>query len=163
MDMKHTRISMLAALSLLCAAFSGCQEEGPVESRALLTTESEILLPAAENSRVITIYADGTWQAEVSDSWLTISPASGEGTTEITMHASYNSAETPRDAKIFFKGASTTKTVEISVSQKGDRFKDAPTCSVSELPSFEASWETAEPACSSWALPRAFPSVTRSP
>ena len=94
---------MLAALSLLCAAFSGCQEEGPVESRALLTTESEILLPAAENSRVITIYADGTWQAEVSDSWLTISPASGEGTTEITMHASYNSAETPRDAKIFFK------------------------------------------------------------
>lgn len=129
---------MLAALSLLCAAFSGCQEEGPVESRALLTTESEILLPAAENSRVITIYADGTWQAEVSDSWLTISPASGEGTTEITMHASYNSAETPRDAKIFFKGASTTKTVEISVSQKGDRFKDAPTCSVSELPSFEA-------------------------
>ena len=119
-------------------ALSGCKGELDDQSRALLSSESAITLPYVETTKTVMVYADGKWAADVTDTWLSITPTSGNGSVEVTIHAKLNEAETPRAAEIVVAGGSTVDNLKISVTQKGDRFKNASTYSVSELPALEA-------------------------
>jgi len=135
--MKLSRIFFISVLSALALAFTGCKDAEAPYSDAILVNDSSLLLPAAENDKVITIYADGNWIADVTDTWLTIEPKYGNGTQEVKIHADYNSAETSRNASIIVKGSDIVGNVTIDVTQKGDRFKNASTYSVSELVALE--------------------------
>lgn len=107
-------------------------------SDALMVTESSVTVPAAENDRIVTIYADKSWVADVSEDWLSLDPSSGEGTVDVTVHFDYNSSAEPRTAHMYVQGSSHVATVDVEITQKGDRYKDAAECSVGELAALEA-------------------------
>ena len=135
--MKLKRIFLLPAIAAV-AVFSGCNDQGTKASNAILVDDSAIVLPAAETDRTITIYADGEWVADVTETWMNISPNNGIGTVEAILHADYNSAESMRTGQVIIKGSESIKNVTIDVSQKGDRFKNAGEYTVSQLYALES-------------------------
>ncbi|MGM9743351.1 MAG: BACON domain-containing protein [Candidatus Cryptobacteroides sp.] len=124
---KYLMLPVLAAL-----AFTACEEEENGPSKAIIPGSSEIVLPAAATSQNVTIYADGTWVADVTDTWLSIDPTSGKGTMDVVLTADANVTDLAREAKIIVKGASTLNDIEITVTQKMDRFRTMDACTVTE-------------------------------
>ena len=124
---KYLMLPVLAALT-----FTACEEEENGPSKAIIPGSSEIVLPAAATSQNVTIYADGTWIADVTDTWLSIDPTSGTGTMDVVLTADANVTDLAREAKIIVKGASTLNDIEITVTQKMDRFRETSACSVTE-------------------------------
>lgn len=135
--MKLSRLSYIPVIVLSMLSFFGCKDEDSSWSDAIILNDSAIVLPAAENDRVVTVYSEGSWVADVTEDWLTISPDCGYGTVDVTLHAKYNGAQTARNANVIIKGSSNIKNVILDVTQKGDRFKDASEYSVSELGALE--------------------------
>lgn len=80
---------------------------------------------ASESSQKFTITTDGSWAATSSESWLTLSPSSGKGTTEVTATAAENTTEDLREATITVKVGETEQT--IFVSQKAHYLTLTPT------------------------------------
>ena len=113
-------------------ALASCGTEENEESKAILAGDSEIVVPAAAATRTVTIYADGSWIADVTDSWLDIEPTSGFGTVDITLTVDENFEDAPREAQIIIRGSSALDDVEISVRQKNDRFREVTAKTVTE-------------------------------
>ena len=80
---------------------------------------------ASENSRKFTVTTDGSWTASSSESWLSLSPASGKGTTEVTATAAENTTDAVREAAITVKVGDTEQT--ILVTQKAHYLTLTPT------------------------------------
>lgn len=118
-------------------AFFGCTQAEIEESRAIIPGESEITLPLTAVEMPVSIYADGTWVADVTDEWLSIEPTSGKGCMDITLTVQANPGKETREAKIIVKGSSLMSDVEIVVKQKGDRFRDETPITVSQAVDLE--------------------------
>lgn len=129
--MKLLKYFLLPILSA-AAMFVSCGTEESGESKAILPGDSQITVPAVATNKIITIYADGSWVADVTDTWLSIDPKSGNGTVDVTLSVDANLSDAEREAKIIVKGASTLNDVEISVRQKMDRFRDTGAKTVTE-------------------------------
>lgn len=114
-------------------ALSACTQEEMGESKAILPSSKEISLPPIATSKTITIYADGTWVADVTDTWLSISPNSGSGSVDVTLNVEANSGTEAREAKIIVKGSSSIDNVEIAIKQKYDRFTNVSSSTVAEV------------------------------
>jgi hypothetical protein len=136
--MRLFKYSFILAAAAALLPLIGCEDESISESKAILVGESEINLPAIATSRTMTVYADGTWQADVTDTWLSVSPTSGQGTMDITVTAEENFAEEAREASLIIKGASTLEDVIVPVTQKMDRFRDVTAQTVTEALSLKA-------------------------
>lgn len=114
-------------------AFSGCDDEDAApESEAILTQETEIIVPGIASTRTITIYADGTWQADVTDDWLSIEPKRGNGTCDVTLSVTQNTGENEREAEIIIIGSSKLGDTNIDVTQRVDRFASTEETSVTD-------------------------------
>lgn len=111
---------------------AGCAQKEIEESKAIMPEETEYVLPAAASERTITIYADGSWVADVTEDWLSIDPTSGEGTVPVVLSAEANTSDVAREAKIIIRGAATLGEVEVTVRQKMDRFRDMDPVTVTE-------------------------------
>lgn len=118
-------------------AFFGCTQAEIEESKAIIPGESEITLPLTAVEMPVSIYADGTWVADVTDEWLSIEPTSGKGCMDITLTVQANPGKETREAKIIVKGSSLMSDVEIVVKQKGDRFRDETPITVSQAVDLE--------------------------
>lgn len=129
--MKISKYSIAAALAAFMG-FAGCSQEEIEESRAILPESEELTLPAEAADHTITIYADGTWVADVTEDWLSINPNSGQGTVEVTLSVEENATDAPREAEIKIQGASTIPVVTIKVKQKMDRFRAVEAISVTK-------------------------------
>ena len=57
----------LLAIVFSTVVIASCGNEEAKESKAILAGDSEITLPATETTKAVTIYADGTWTADVTD------------------------------------------------------------------------------------------------
>ncbi len=151
--MKHIRIYLLAALSVLAFAIAGCKDEAGFEdSKALLSSETDITIPYPEAEGVVTIFADGYWEADVTDTWITISPKSGTGSVDVTYHVDQNGSDSPRTASIVVKGSSRVDNLTINITQKGDKYKNASTYSLSEAMALEEGTGVKTSACQVMAL-----------
>ena len=64
--MKISKYSMIASLGAAIMALSGCAQKEIEESRAIMPGEEKIILPATASEQTLTIYADGTWVADVT-------------------------------------------------------------------------------------------------
>ncbi|MDY3847836.1 MAG: BACON domain-containing protein [Prevotella sp.] len=80
---------------------------------------------ASESTQKFTITTDGSWTATSSESWLTLSPASGKGATEVTATATENTTDEVREATITVKVGETEQT--ILVAQKAHYLTLTPT------------------------------------
>ena len=118
-NLKYYILTLLGAASLF---FTGCKDDEPAESKAILSAESEILVPGIASTKTVTIYADGRWEADVTDDWLSIEPSNGNGTMDITLSVAQNTDLSEREGKIVVIGASTMPQTEITVKQRVDRF-----------------------------------------
>ncbi|MGM9735261.1 MAG: BACON domain-containing protein [Candidatus Cryptobacteroides sp.] len=134
--MKLSKYSMVAALGAFLT-LAGCTQNEIEESRAILPGETEITLPLTAVEMPVSIYADGTWVADVTDEWLSIEPTSGTGCMDITLTVQANPGKETREAKIIVKGSSLMSDVEIVVKQKGDRFRDETPITVSQAVALE--------------------------
>ena len=81
--MKISKYSIIASLGAAMMAFFGCTQAEIEESKAIIPGESEITLPLTAVEMPVSIYADGTWVADVTDEWLSIEPTSGKGCMDI--------------------------------------------------------------------------------
>ena len=102
---------------------------------------------ASENSQKFTVTTDGSWTASSSESWLTLAPASGKGTAEVTATAAENTTDEVREAAITVKVGETEQT--ILVSQKAHYLTLTPT-QLDALPSTGGSHELTIGTDDSW-------------
>lgn len=69
---------------------------------------------ASAGSQNFTITTDGSWTAISSESWLTLSPASGKGTTVVTATAAENTTDEERQAAVTVKVGDTEQTILVT-------------------------------------------------
>lgn len=136
--MNFIRKSYLAVLSVLAAAgiFTGCQEEENV-AKAVMASANALSFPGEEASeQLITVYSDAEWTADVPE-WVTIEPATGSGTTDVTVSVNANmrdgALDNPRRAELVFHGKTLMSRASVIVSQTGDKFRDVKDFSVSDV------------------------------
>lgn len=72
---------------------------------------STLNFTAAASSQSFTVTTDGTWTAETSEQWVTLSGYSGKGTSEITVSVAENTADTERTARVTVSVGGTSQTV----------------------------------------------------
>lgn len=102
---------------------------------------------ASAGSQNFTITTDGSWTATSSESWLTLSPASGKGTTEVTATVAENTTDEERQAAVTVKEGDTEQT--ILVTQKAHYLTLTPT-QFDALPSTGGSHELTIGTDDSW-------------
>lgn len=123
-------------MAVLCS-FWGCKEEENRLSEAVLASASSLNFEAQDaTEKMITIYADADWVTEVPE-WVTVTPASGSGTTDVTISVSENmrggAMDNPRKQAVVFKGQTLASRAEVLIFQNGDKYRDVKEYTVGEL------------------------------
>ena len=123
---KNKKFAILGLL-LPFAAMS-CVEEVSSEATAVQTKETLLIFDAkAAPVDTIHVYADGDWMADFEADWFTLSQTSGTGSVEVYVTVEDNvdsegALQAPRSADILFSGASTERTGNVEIRQKGDTY-----------------------------------------
>jgi hypothetical protein len=104
----YKSILYFTILAGLTIALQSCDdtEEGDVLSDAVLASVNSLTFEAQNaKGKMITVYADANWVAEVPD-WVTISPLEGKGVVDVTVSVSENvrdgAIDNPRTATLVF-------------------------------------------------------------
>ena len=69
---------------------------------------------AAKSSQTFTVTTDGSWTATSSQPWLTLSSASGKGTTDVIATAAENTTDEPREAVVSVRVGNTEQTILVT-------------------------------------------------
>ncbi len=114
MKVKYLLLSLLA-----CAGFAvtSCTEEDPIfggDELALKVEPSIISVGKDGGSRTIDINAGIEWKAEPKDSWITVSPSSGNGAGKVTVTVAKNDTEDARQTTV----AVTAGTAKMNITVK---------------------------------------------
>ena len=110
--------AVLSALLLL----TGCAKEPVIpqakphdEPASLEVTPASITLAGHNGSAVLEVKASAAWTATPSETWLSVSPASGNGDGQVTVTAAeYPGRSKVRDGKILFAAGDLKKEVKLS-------------------------------------------------
>lgn len=121
----------------LCSLWSCSDDDDSKLSEAVLASASTLNFEGNNAAgQIITVYADAEWVAEVPE-WVTISPTSGNGVTDVTISVANNmrdgSLDNPRKASIIFKGRTLASQAEVLIIQAGDKYRDVKDYKVSEV------------------------------
>lgn len=140
--MKLINYIMASVLFLSATLLGSCSEEETTLSKAVLASASELNFEAeGAQPKTITVYADADWVMEDVPDWITVSPATGSGTMDVTVSVTDNmrdgAKDNPRKATIVFKGCTLASRAEVVVSQEGDKYRDCQEYTVDELPALE--------------------------
>lgn len=137
--MKIIKKLSLVSVSLLALGclFTGCEKEKEDVAKAVLASASTLSFTGQDAAeQIITVYSDATWTADVPD-WVTISPATGSGTTDVTVSVSDNmrdgALDNPRKAEVVFHGNTIASRATVIIRQDGDKFRDVAEITVSEV------------------------------
>jgi formylglycine-generating enzyme required for sulfatase activity len=106
-----------ASFSINASGYS--KEVNVIQDGKYFNVNSSALSVSASASKVsLSIKTTETWETEVSDSWLSTSPSSGDGNADILISVAANNMAEPRSGKVIFKPADGRQIV-INVTQKG--------------------------------------------
>lgn len=135
---KILTLAFCLTVILLC----GCSKEEDNVARAVLSSTNSLNFPAQEPvEKLITVYSDAEWFMEELPEWITVTPTTGSGTTEVTISVSENmrdgSIDNPRNATVVFRGSTLASRAEVQVFQDGDKYRDCKEYSVSDLMSLK--------------------------
>lgn len=133
-NIKNIALGLLAA----CLAFAGCQEEISPLATAVQTEVPSVTFEAQNaQEQVVNLFADGDWMADVPVEWITVTPMSGRGNTEITISVTDNvkdgAQDSPRSVVVRFRGASIEREGKLTVNQKGDTYLGVPERTLTEV------------------------------
>lgn len=128
--MKFNKIFRIAlAFAAGASLFTSCEEENDSVAMAVQTKETFLTFDAKNaEPQVISVFADGTWNSDVSEDWLDINPKSGDKNTQVTVTILSDNIDAsgklnaPREAVITFRGSSSVRQGQVYVTQKGDNY-----------------------------------------
>lgn len=137
--MRFIKNLYISALAVVAGAltFTSCQPEESPLSRAIMTSVSSLQF-AAENAepQSITVYADADWTVEAPE-WVTVDKVSGSRTMDVTISVGDNmrdgAMDNPKKDTIVFRGYNLLAHAYVIVNQDGDKFRDVPASSVSDV------------------------------
>lgn len=116
MKTKHIAIAVLAVLAAAC--------QPPVEvvpdSAPFVKLDSKKQnVPATPSMLTVTLTSNCEWTASASESWVKVTPEKGDASTrELTLSIDENTVEeTPREAKVFILGPSTSASDTLYITQ----------------------------------------------
>ena len=136
--MKKKISYFILLTSLLSLGISGCGPEKDVPLSKVTMSSAKYLEfeETSAPSKIITVYADGEWKAEMPG-WISISPESGIGTTDVVVSVVDNLREgipdNPRKGELVFKGSTLSSRSVVTIYQDGDEYRDCATYSVNEI------------------------------
>ena len=136
--MKRINYIIFSALLLAVGLLGGCSdEEKSTLSKAVLASANTLSFDAnGASQKIITVYADADWVSEAPD-WVTVSPATGRGTTDVTISVADNMREgaidNPRKVSLVFKGCTLASETEVVIAQDGDKYRDCQSYALGEL------------------------------
>ena len=119
---------ILAALLAVAGVFSmtSCDDDEPNVAKAVLCNVFSLDYTAEGSSQEVKVVSDAQWHVEAPD-WITVEPATGSGTTFVTIKVSENYREgtpdVPRKADVVFKGNTKASEAVVAVRQDGDLFR----------------------------------------
>lgn len=131
---KYMTVPVLIAA--MCVSW-GCDEDENSLSEAVLASASSLNFEAnGAGEKLITVYADADWVTEIPD-WVTVTPASGSGTMDVTVTVTDNmrdgAEDNPRKANLVFKGRTLASRAAVLITQNGDKYRDVKEYSIGEL------------------------------
>ncbi len=123
-------------IAALCSFWS-CDKDEDHLSEAVLASASSLNFEAeGASEKIITIYADADWVTEVPD-WVTVTPTSGTGVTDVTISVTDNmrggAEDNPRKQTLVFKGRTLASRAEVLITQDGDKYRDVKEYTPGEL------------------------------
>ncbi|GEM_PF-543958 len=132
---------LLPAAVLMLFGASSCQPDGIGEAMAVMTSTSSLTFDAADAAEVtITVYADGDWTVEAPD-WAIVDPMSGTGCMDVTITVTDNlldgTPDNPRKGHIYFTGCNLDIRGDITVYQKGDKYRGINPVTLAEVVAME--------------------------
>lgn len=135
--MKRTNYIIFSMLLVFASLLQGCNDEESGLSKAVLASAGTLSFEATGTSeKTITVYADADWVTEVPE-WVTVKPASGTGTMDVTITVTENirggAVDNPRKAAVVFKGGTLASRAEVIISQDGDKYRDCKEYTLAEL------------------------------
>lgn len=135
--MKLINYTMSFLLLTFVSFLGGCNDEESTLSKAILASAGTLNFEAnGASDKIITVYADADWASEVPD-WITVSPATGSGTMDVTISVTGNmrngAVDNPRKASVVFKGSTLASRAEVIISQNGDKYRDCREYTLDEL------------------------------
>lgn len=112
--MKKFVLFLTVAVAALAAS---CQK--PVEPAVTLTSSPTAAVPTEGDVVSITFTSNVAWTAKSDQSWLTVSPASGEAGENITIKASAlkNDTNDPREATVTITAGTASASMKVTQSQ----------------------------------------------
>lgn len=129
---------ILFALIAVSFLFVSCKKESDTRARAVLTDVSFVDFPATGSAeQTIQVFADADWVSEAPE-WMTVTPSTGTGSMTVKITATDNIApdgkmDSPRKGTLVFKGATLISTVELPVTQAGDKYRGLTVSSVTDV------------------------------
>lgn len=123
--MKRLVLVLLSAAVLFACGKEDKKENGggTAKTKATvvrLSSQTITFEAVSPESQTVKVYADGEWTCEAPE-WVTVNPASGNGTVSVTISVTDNESKDGRVGTVTFApelSASTTN--KLSVQQKGD-------------------------------------------
>lgn len=131
------------AIVLLTIGSSACKKTEVAESKAVLTSASILTFVGVDaDAQLIEVFADGAWHVENVPSWMTVTPSEGVGYTEdvaisVTDNLRDGALDNNRKATIVFKGGTLRSEAPVQVFQDGDKYRDVPNSSISDIEKME--------------------------
>lgn len=111
---KFESIFFFAPIFLALFVLTSCSKDGTADPELSLSFE-QITFSGVSNSNVLMVDANTDWQAEVSDSWITLSQSAGStGTSQIKLTITQNNTVSVRTGTITFVAGSLSKVVTIT-------------------------------------------------
>lgn len=140
--MKLINKILILVFCLTVILLCGCSKEEDNVARAVLSSTSSLNFTAQKpTEKMITVYSDAEWFMEEFPEWITVTPSTGSGTTEVTISVSENmrdgSIDNPRNATVVFRGSTLASRAEVKINQDGDKYRDCEEYSVSDVVSLE--------------------------
>ena len=139
--MKRINYIMTLALLLSMNLLWSCSDDESTLSKAVLTSAKALNFEAnGASEKIITVYADADWVTEAPE-WVTVTPASGTGTMDVTISVTDNmrdgAIDNPREEALVFKGATLASRAEVIITQDGDKYRDCKEYKLSEIASLD--------------------------
>jgi hypothetical protein len=121
-------IAPILAVALVSSMWSCSSDDSSTLSEAVLASAKTLNFGGEKATpQSITVYADADWVTEVPE-WVTVSPTSGTGVTDVTISVSDNmrggALDNPRKANVIFKGRTLASQAPVLIMQAGDKFRD---------------------------------------